>query len=364
MRRLTLSPRFTSRNPTILFLILLFLTTAVSAQDGSAPKPTPPKDDVQRRIERARALAAAHQLETAAKELEVVRTGTRDEVVHHVTSVMLIGIYVEDGNYSRAEFLLDETFRLQSVKKDGIPGYYAVAGQAVNSVRHHLDRYRSFGINISGAELPAEALQDLNRLRGLLERMIVQAKALTRNNPKAYEALTLLEDLSAIRLSLALDAKDRTNWENEHASARNAIASSHTEIASIAGIPQLREGNQGARNAGLISTAANVEGTNASAKEDGKGPQTISSGSLNHRATKRVVPVYPPVAKNAGTSGVVRVYVTVDETGRVAAISRTEGPLALKNVAEDAARGWQFPASVEGGKAVRVSGYIEFTFKL
>ena len=348
----------------ILFLVFIFLGTGVYAQESATPKPTAAKDDVQRRIERARALAAAHQLETAAKELEAVRTGTRDEVVHHVTSVMLIGIYVEDGNYARAQFLLDETFRLQSVRKDGIPGYYAVAGQAVNSVRHHLERYRSFGINISDADLPDEALQDLSRLRSLLERMVVQAKALTRNNARASEALALLEDLSAIRLSLARNAKDRAAWENEQGSARNALASSHTEIASLTGIPQMGEGNRGARKADLITTATNNDGSNASSKQGREGAQTISSGSLNHRATKRVVPVYPSVAKNAGMSGIVRVYVTLDETGRVTAISRTEGPLALKDVAEDAARGWQFPATVVAGKAVRVSGYIEFNFKL
>ena len=64
----------------------------------------------------------------------------------------------------------------------------------------------------------------------------------------------------------------------------------------------------------------------------------------------------------AGVSGVVRVHVTVDEEGKVS-VNSSEGPMLLRQAAEDAARGWGFPPTVVAGKAVRISGFIDFEFK-
>ena len=63
----------------------------------------------QGRIERAKALMAAHQLETAATELESVRAATKETALRNITSVMLMNVYLEAGNYMRAEALLDES---------------------------------------------------------------------------------------------------------------------------------------------------------------------------------------------------------------------------------------------------------------
>lgn len=353
MRRLTDITPFSRRALFLPCILILLIPNAAAAQEG-ATAPVPKKDDVQERIHRARALAAAHKLESAARELENVRAGTKDDVVQHVTSVMLVGIYVEDGNYARAEALLDETFRVEAGKRDGLPKYYALAGQAMNSVRLHLHRYRTFGVNITDGSLPNEAVADLSRLRVMLERMVVQAKALTRNNPGAYDALSLLEDVSAMRLMLARDEKDRSEWEGEYSTARNALAASHTEIASIGGIPA---GNRISEK-GVTSTRK---------REDERISDSLSAvsvGLLNHRATKRVFPVYPQLARNAGISGIVRVHVTLDETGKVSSINRTEGPVSLKLEAENAARGWEFSPTIVNGAAVRATGHIEFNFRL
>ena len=61
----------------------------------------------QTRIQRARALIAAHHLETAASELESVRAATQDSAIRNITSVILMSIYLEAGNYGRAEALLE-----------------------------------------------------------------------------------------------------------------------------------------------------------------------------------------------------------------------------------------------------------------
>lgn len=354
-KRLTYLPS----NQIILSVVLILLASSLAlAQINTDATQTSSQNDIQRRIDRARALAASHQLEMAAKELESVRASTVDDVVQHVTAVILIGIYVEAANYPRAENLLDQTFRAHAARKEGLPRYFALAGQALNSARLHLQRYRTFGINIADAALPEEALQDLNRLKSLIERMVVQAKVLTGNDPRAYDALSLLEDLSSIRLSLARDSEDRAKWEKEHLAARDGLASSHTQIASISGIPQistLRTPNQAS------GTVPQDSVTMQDPKEE---PRTFNTGSLNQRATKKVVPVYPALAKSGGLSGLVRVFVIIDETGNVLAISRFEGPQVFKQAAEEAARGWQFEPTIVDDKAVRLSGYIEFNFTL
>ena len=109
---------------------------------------------LQKRMERARALAAAHQLSGAAMELESIRASAKDEMYRNVSSLMLMGIYLEDGNYARAEAMLDETFKLRSSKKESsVRTYFALAGQAVNGARAHVGRYRTFGINVANTAI-------------------------------------------------------------------------------------------------------------------------------------------------------------------------------------------------------------------
>lgn len=354
---------------------------------------------VETRIERARALAAAHHLSAAASELESVRATTRDDVVRNVTSVMLMSIHLEEGNYARAESLLEETFGGRSAQQDGsVRTYFALAGQAVNGARSHLARYRNFGINVADARLPAEAVSDLDRLRSLLERMIAQAKQITKDSSKAYESLALLEDLLGIRLSLARDSEDREKWENEYAIARQGLASSQTQIASLGGIsslPSMRSSapaatstqsqtessdnqsseaktlapangqpeREGTVKADIAASSSEPAGSSAESGQH-TAPKTLSTSSLNSRASKRVVPPYPPLAKSSKIEGVVRVYVTVDEGGKVIDVLRSEGPVLLRRAAEDASRQWKFPPTAVNDKPVRLTGYIEFNFSL
>jgi protein TonB len=92
-------------------------------------------------------------------------------------------------------------------------------------------------------------------------------------------------------------------------------------------------------------------------------PDVDDAGSLNAFATRKVVPNYPPLAKQSGTAGLVRVHVIV-EGGKVIAVSRSEGPMLLRNAAEEAARQWSFQLVSIEGRATRLSGYIDFNFTL
>ena len=101
--------------PTILILFACICTTA---QSSVVTTNTTDADAIQRRIERARALAAAHQLEAASSELEALRASISDAALRNITSLMLMGIYLEEANYVRAQAILEETFQARSLQKD------------------------------------------------------------------------------------------------------------------------------------------------------------------------------------------------------------------------------------------------------
>jgi hypothetical protein len=359
-------------------------------------------DALHSRIDRARALVAAHRLDIAASELESVRAATKDNAFRNITSIMLMNIYLEEGNYGRAGALLEENYQARAAQKDeSLGSYFALAGQAVNGTRTHLARYRTFGISTSDANLPAEAIADLNRLRSLLERMIAQAKEIS-NGRRGYDSLSLLEDVLGLRLSLAQDSEDQFRWNSEYASAREALASSQTQIASLGGIPPLRPGRAAVNNpnaaspystkkpaetaltakapdkdhasaelqpptselAASSSAASQNTPANVATSTPGAKPEDSSdAGSLTAFATRRVVPRYPPMAKQTGAAGMVRVYLVV-EGGKVVEVSRSEGPVLLRQAAEDAAKQWSFQVVSIEGRPTRLSGYIDFNFSL
>jgi len=382
--------------------LILFAFICASAQSSVVtPNATDP-DAVQRRIERARALAAAHQLGAAARELEGLRASVSDAALRNITSLMLMGIYLEDANYIRAQAILEETFQARSAQKDdSIRTFFALAGQAINGVRSHLARYRSFGINTSGGDLPSEAQTDLDRVRSLLERMAAQAKEIMKENPHAYDALALQEDVLGLRLSLSRDNDDRDKWQTEYAAAREHLATSQIQVASLGRPPALAavtskipnpfsSQKPTAQSDTAIATKTEVtppptNSANQPAAEpapqpaatqpssgagaaipvqpDGPEPKLISTGSLAGRENKRVTAVYPAAAKANGSAGLVRVFIIVDEKGKVW-VTSSEGPMLLRQAAEDAARAWSFPPPAVSGKPVRLAGYLDFDFKL
>lgn len=346
----------------------------------------------QGRIEHAKALMAAHQLETAATELESVRASTKEAALRSITSVMLMNVCLEEGNYTRAEALLDESFKSDGGRnEESLRTYFALAGQAINGARTHLARYRSFGINVGDINLQPEAATDLNRLRSLIERMVVQAKTISSDR-KAYDSLSLLEDVLGLRLALAKDVEDQATWSGEYSSVREVLASSETQVASLGAMPVLPPRKSApAGNTPTSMTSAKAEASAQLASESNHasdpaptkpqpqqpaaGPNVnqtsatesdtakpFDKGSLNAIASKRVMPRYPTVARQMGMAGMVRVYVIIDENGKVVEIPKADGPGLLRIAAETAARQWLFVPSSSEGRPVRFSGYIDFNF--
>ena len=355
--------------PTILLLIA---SASAVAQSTASSEDAANANSVMTRIERARALAAVHQLQAAATELENVRASVQDVTLRNVTTLMLLGIYLEDGNYGRSQSLLEEAFQTRATQKDeSLRTYFAAAGQTINGIRSHLARYRSFGLNPGDSDLPTEAATDLDRVRSLLERVIAQANEISKEKGRTYEALALLEDVLSLRLSLGKNNDDRAKWQTEFLLAREKMARSQIQVASLGRSPALEGVTAKIPNpfaapktetpAGQTNTPAAVPSPQPTTTTPE--PQLVSTGSLSGRETKRVTPTYPPTAKNHNVTGTVRVFAIVDENGKVW-VTNSEGPTLLRSAAEEAARAWTFPPSTFAGKSVRLAGYLDFEFKL
>jgi TonB family protein len=91
---------------------------------------------------------------------------------------------------------------------------------------------------------------------------------------------------------------------------------------------------------------------------------TMEVGSLIVYATKQQAPAYPPAAKSMRTTGVVKVEVTVNETGEVAEVQKTSGPALLQAAAKDAIRKWKFKPFMRDGQPVKATGFVNFNFSL
>ena len=365
------------RGRVVLVLCFVVATTLAAATVYAQSAPNDAEDAIQQRISRARAMAAAHNLTAAAFELDAILKSATDDAVRDVARVMLMGIYLEEADYGRALNLLDETFKGRVARDEGsVRSYFALAGQSVNGVRAHLERYRAFGIDIKDKDLPTEAVNDLDRVRSLLERLAEQARAMSSEDAKNTDAVALLEDVASIRGTLARNKDERKQWQHEFTSARQKLAASETRIASTRG--------SGAGSAGTMSmspantskavaasasqSSPNTSGGASAARDARSSPspsgQPMDVGSLIEKATQRVSPTYPQVARTQRITGMVKVYVVVDETGTVASIQRTSGPSLLQQAAVDAARRWKFRPTMVDGRPVRVVGFINFNFAL
>jgi TonB family protein len=436
----------TFRPPRIFAATLLALSfsfaasTSVFAQSSapppaqpSAPQPSPEQVDaaadaaaasnaeteaVQKRLARARSLAAIGKLAAAASELEALRASTKEESVRDVARILQMAIFVEMPDYTRAASLLDEAFnaRTQGQTDDSAThAYFALAGQAVNSVRTHLERYRAFGINVSApADLPAEANGDINEIRGLLEHLSTQAKTLHDEQLKGGDARTrgldaaaLLEDAATVRMRIARHEQDRAQWQAVVSEARQHLFSSNMRIASISEIPAARPAPAATQPAVSTSTPAasspksaqksdaaaqksskksqqqKPSGTNSNAaaatvppknaqppaQQPGEsqtqaGSAPVAVGSLTSKAKQRVSPSYPAIARAARVTGTVTVFIIVNEKGEVETVQRLDGPPQLQQAAADAARRWRFNPTLIDGQPVRVTGYLSFNFAL
>ena len=78
----------------------------------------------------------------------------------------------------------------------------------------------------------------------------------------------------------------------------------------------------------------------------------------------QVTPVYPPIAKQARISGVVRLEAVIGRDGRIESLHVTSGPPFLVEAALAAVRQWVYQPTLLNGEPVEVLTQIEVNFKL
>jgi protein TonB len=252
------------------FLILLIVIGAFAQAPTSA-------DVLRERITKAKALIAVKSYSAAIYELEGIRRETNDVAVNNAAQVMLMGCYLEQSDYKRAQALLIELFNAQKVNKPNA-NYYAVAAQVVKGARNQLDRYKSLGLTVSDRNLPTDAVADINKMRETVESVITQSKALGDDKKQTADALPLLEEAISARSGLARDDYDAKRWKEEIADTRENMMNSRSVVNAVDD-SMVQTTNPG-------STVAN---TNASFPQSSQ-----NTASLN--------PVYTPPTNTATTA--------------------------------------------------------------
>lgn len=380
------------------------------------------------RISKAKAFIAVRNYNAAIYELENIRRETSDQSVNAVTNVLLMNTYLEQGDYKRAQGFLDQFFKsYKSNSASGNMYYSSVAAQVIKGSRNQAERYRALGLSVSDRNLPLEAVNDIERMRETLELVISQAKELGADKAKASAAMVLLEEATNSRSMIARDDYDARRWRQELGDSREQIASSRSVIinavdGTTVAQPVTQDAvamNQTTLPAASNNTAtpavfnpvpdpaktkvpdtlvasntkppfeqpaANAPSTTdpqrnrvienkptvqvpvpqaAQPKVESAGPTgPMEVGSLIAYATKQQAPVYPPAARSMRTVGVVKVEVVVNESGEVAEVKNTTGPMMLQTAAKDAIRKWKFKPFVRDGQPVRANGFVNFNFAL
>ncbi len=383
----------------------------------------PTSSEVMRdRISKSKAFIAVRNYNAAIYELENIRRESSDQSVNAVTNVLLMNSYLEQGDYKRAQGFLNEFFK--SYKANSAAGnmyYSSVAAQVIKGARNQVERYRGLGLSVSDRNLPLEAVNDIEQMRATLELVIEQAKELGADKTKSAAAMALLEEATNSRSMIARDDYDARRWHAALGDSREQIANSRSVImnavdgtavgglaatnsAAAKTVPPPSTGNVSSpavfkpvavdtstQNTPPVTTvSANTNPPTAQPAQKVEpqrtrvienkptveaAPQTASAdvavpagpmdvGSLIAYATKQQAPVYPPAARSMRATGIVKVEVTISETGDVSDVQKTSGPSLLQTAAKDAIRKWKFKPFVRDGQPVKATGFVNFNFAL
>lgn len=93
-------------------------------------------------------------------------------------------------------------------------------------------------------------------------------------------------------------------------------------------------------------------------------PIKLGGNVLEARLVKRVMPVYPPLARHMRLSGTVRLEGVISRTGRVIKLQVVSGHPMLTAAALDAVRQWLYSPTLLNGEPVEVIAPIEVHFTL
>ncbi|HYV12461.1 MAG TPA: TonB family protein, partial [Pyrinomonadaceae bacterium] len=104
-------------------------------------------------------------------------------------------------------------------------------------------------------------------------------------------------------------------------------------------------------------------GENETGGSDSGVAKPVEGGALESKAVSMPKAVLSEEAKRLKLTGRITVKVLVDENGKVVSAVAQNGPAALREAAEAAARQATFPPMIKDGITVRVSGTLTYDFK-
>jgi VWFA-related protein/TonB family protein len=115
-----------------------------------------------------------------------------------------------------------------------------------------------------------------------------------------------------------------------------------------------------------MPSSAQAETSPAPSQSPTEGQKTgstiISGGVLNGKAIRLPKPAYPAAARPMRASGIVNVYVVIDEQGNVTSAYAVSGHALLQAAAVQAARAARFSPTKLSGQPVKVAGVIAYSF--
>ncbi|HTX75672.1 MAG TPA: energy transducer TonB [Terracidiphilus sp.] len=95
-----------------------------------------------------------------------------------------------------------------------------------------------------------------------------------------------------------------------------------------------------------------------------QGPQRISRGVAEGMLLDRVMPVYPPIARQAGIQGTVVLEATISTSGAIENLRVINGSPMLQQAAIDAVSRWRYRPYLLNGQPVEVETTVSVVFNL
>jgi len=91
-------------------------------------------------------------------------------------------------------------------------------------------------------------------------------------------------------------------------------------------------------------------------------PVRVGGDVLPPKLVSSVLPVYPPLAQQAGVTGTVVIDTTIDKEGRVEKMKMISGPVLLRDAALKALRQWRYAPSKLNGRPISVEMIVSIRF--
>ncbi len=146
--------------------------------------------------------------------------------------------------------------------------------------------------------------------------------------------------------------------------ARGGVSGGVASGTVISVVPNYRIVPETEISSGTPSVTASTATTQLPPAADGVRRVRVGGGVESANIVRKVVPVYPPLAKQARIQGTVRFTALIDKDGNVASLQLIEGHPLLVESARQAVQQWQYRPTLMNGEAVEVITQIDVNYTL